>query len=616
VTAPPASTPEGVTRFSVIVPTHERRERVVHNVEALAAQELSSFEAIVVVDGSTDGTAAALRGLDLPFPLTVLEQDNKGAAEARNAGARNAAGEILLFLDDDMEAHPSMLAEHDRSHREGADLVVGDMPLHPDSPQNLLSWGVGFWASSRRERLTPPGAEIGSDDLLTGQMSISCEAFRRVGGFDTSFTREGLFGGEDIDFGLRVVKAGFAVAYNPAAISYQYYDVDPAAYLRRTREAGRSEEELVLKHPEQASRLEAGPAFHTRRSRWLLGPLVRAPEAVSRPLRAAVTALVRSGHRGSAARRLFFGLRTVEHLRGVRQARRGGVGGGVVVLAYHAVSDLGDDPVLAEYGIPQERLAAQLDALAEHGWAFVDLDTVLDALDGRRSLPPRAALVTFDDCYLDLLSDGCPVLAERGIPALAFAVAGLTGAANEWDRPLGARELRLLDVEGLRELSSRGVEIGSHAMTHRPLPRLLPEEVVTEVTESAARLESLGLPRPRALSYPHGESSPAVEATVLEAGYLAAFTVTPGIADRGVSRWALPRVEVLASDSVGMLRLKLATARWPARWQGPVLRVARLLRQGPARGSASSACAAAPAARRSDRSAPRGPRQRGRRSPR
>ena len=109
-------------RFSVIVPTHQRRERVVHNVEALAGQELASFEAIVVVDGSTDGTAAALRELDLPFPLTVVEQDNQGAAEARNAGARAAVGEILLFLDDDMEAAPSLLAEHDRSHRAGADL--------------------------------------------------------------------------------------------------------------------------------------------------------------------------------------------------------------------------------------------------------------------------------------------------------------------------------------------------------------------------------------------------------------------------------------------------------------------------------------------------------------
>ena len=565
-------------RFSVVVPTHERRELVVRNVAALAAQELPSFEAIVVVDGGGDGTAAALRALDTSFPLTVLEQENSGAAEARNAGARAASGEILLFLDDDMEADPAMLAEHDRSHREGADLVVGDLPLHPDSPQNLLSWGVGLWASTRREQLTGGGGEIGADDLLTGQLSISREAFARVGGFDTSFTREGLFGGEDIDFGLRVVKAGFEAVYNPAAISHQYYDVDPAAYLRRTREAGRSEEELLLKHPEQGKRLDEGPAFHTRRSRWLLGPLVALPEACGWPLRSAAVALVRSGRQEGWVRRLFFGMRTVEHLRGVRQARRAFAGGSeVAVLAYHAVADLSGDPVLAEYGVPPDRLAAQLDALAAHGWSFVGPDAALAALAGDGGLPRRAVLVTFDDCYLDLLSDGAPVLAERGIPALAFAVAGLTGASNEWDRPLGARELPLLDAEGLRQLTARGFEIGSHAMTHRPLARLDRAEAEAEVAESAARLESLGLPRPRTFSYPHGESNPEVEAAVRENGYLAAFSVTPGIAERSSNRWALPRIEVLASDSVRELRLKLATARWPARWRGLALRAARLL---------------------------------------
>jgi len=568
----------GRPRFSVVVPTHQRRERVVHNVEALAKQELSSFEVVVVVDGGSDGTAAALRELSPPFPLTVLEQENSGAAEARNAGARAAGGEILLFLDDDMEADPTMLAEHERSHREGADLVVGDMPLHPDSPQNLLSWGVGLWASSRRERLTADGAEIGADDLLTGQMSISREAFAHVGGFDTSFTREGMFGGEDIDFGLRVVKAGFTVAYNPAAISYQYYDVDPAAYLRRTREAGRSEEELVLKHPEQGSRLDEGPAFHTRRSRWFLGPLVAAPEAFSWPLRAVAVALVRSGRQGAWVRRLFFGLRTMEHLRGVRQARRAFAGeDSVAVLAYHAVSDLGEDPVLAEYGVPAERLAEQLDGLAARGWNFVGLDAVLAAFEGRGSLPRRAALVTFDDCYVDLLGEGLPVLVERSVPALAFAVAGLTGASNEWDRPLGARELPLLDSAGLRQLAASGVEIGSHAMTHRPLARLEQAEVANEVADSTAKLESLGLPRPRALSYPHGETNAAVEAAAREAGYLVAFTVDPGIADRSCDRLALPRIEVLASDSMRTLRVKLATARWPARWRGLALRAARLL---------------------------------------
>lgn len=557
-------------RFSVVIPTHERRERIVRHIAALDRQNLRDFEAIVVVDGSTDGTAAALRELDVSFPLTVIEQENSGVAAARTAGAAAARGEILLFVDDDMEADPQMLAQHDASHREGFDFVLGDLPLHPESPRNLLSWGVGYWADSRRERLEAAGNELGLDDLLTGQMSVSRKAFEAVGGFDASFTRDGLVPSGDVDFGYRILKAGFRASFNPAAISHQYYDVDPGDYLRRAHDIGASEQELVIKHPEQAKKLERAPAFHTRRSRWLLEPLVAAPRALVQPLLDAVAGLVRSGRHGERLRRLFFAMRTLEYQRGARGARRKLSSGSAVVLAYHAVGDLGDDP-LGEYAVPPGALAEQLDDLARRGWEFVDLDTLLRALDGRESLPAKAALVTFDDAYADLLEAGLPVLEERGVPAVVFAVAGSVGGVNEWRREGGA-ELPLLDAEGLREVARRGIEVGSHCMTHRQLPKVPAEEFETELRGSAEALEELGLPRPRALAYPHGEWSHEVAAAAFAAGYGVAFSVDPGRAERANNRFALPRIEVLASDTPLTIRVKIATAKWPQALRDRLLR--------------------------------------------
>jgi GT2 family glycosyltransferase len=313
-----------LTRFSVIVPTFQRRDTVVRTVSALDRQSERDFEVVVVDDGSEDGTAAALRGLDVSFPLRVVEQPNRGAAAARNAGVDASSGGLLVFLDDDMKADSALLAEHDRSHREGADMVMGDMPLDPASPRNLLSWGVGSWAAGRCKRLSAPGAEIRLDDLLTGQMSISRAAYLDVGGLDPTFTRDGLFGGEDLDFGHRVLGAGYRVAFNPAAISYQYYDVDPAKYLRRARETGRSDRELVAKHPDLAAAMGASPSFKTRRSRWLLTPFVVAPAVLSWPLRAAAAAIARSGLNTPRVRSLFFAVRTMEYLRGARLAARSG----------------------------------------------------------------------------------------------------------------------------------------------------------------------------------------------------------------------------------------------------------------------------------------------------
>jgi glycosyltransferase involved in cell wall biosynthesis/peptidoglycan/xylan/chitin deacetylase (PgdA/CDA1 family) len=562
-------------KFSIVIPTYERRDMVVRTVAALERQVEGEFEVIVVVDGSTDGTAAALNRLSPPFPLTVVEQPNSGAGKARNAGVVAARGEVVLFLDDDMEADPSLLIEHERSLREGADLVLGDVPLHPDSPRNVLSWGVGAWAHARLERLTAPGAEIQLGDLLTGQMSIPRATFDRVGGFDARFTRDESFAGGDIDFGYRVIKAGCRIVFNPAAVSYQYYDVDPAKYLRRAREIGAADQELMLKHPERAEQLAGGPYFYRRRARWLLGPLVRAPSALSWPLRAFVVALVRSGHRGPHVRNLFFAVRTMEYLRGARQAREANSTGEAVVLAYHAIADLRDDAVLGEFGVPAARFAEQLDALARDGWAFVDLDAVLRALDGGGHLPPRAVLVTFDDAYTDLLSAACPRLAERGIPAVAFAVAGRMGGTNTWASS-GAGVLDLLDADGLRAVAERGVEIGSHGASHRPLPSVPPDELEDELEGSAAQLEAIGVPRPRAFAYPHGEGSPELAAVVRDAGYAAAFTVDAGFVQRGADRYALPRIEVLASDTPRKLRLKIATARWPERSRRRVLRRLRV----------------------------------------
>jgi peptidoglycan/xylan/chitin deacetylase (PgdA/CDA1 family) len=233
------------------------------------------------------------------------------------------------------------------------------------------------------------------------------------------------------------------------------------------------------------------------------------------------------------------------------------------ILAYHAISDLAADPVLAEYGVPPALFAAQLDDLVERGWEFVDLNAVLASLDEGEPLPRRALLLTFDDAYVDLLEVACPLLEARGISAVVFAVADRVGASNLWDQPKGAAALELLGAEGLREVAKRGVEVGSHTATHRSLPRLDRSELGDELAGSAATLEALGLPRPRAFSYPYGGAGDGLATAVEQAGYEIAFTTAWGDPDRDTSRYLLPRTEIHASDTPRKLRLKLAAAGWP-----------------------------------------------------
>jgi peptidoglycan/xylan/chitin deacetylase (PgdA/CDA1 family) len=244
------------------------------------------------------------------------------------------------------------------------------------------------------------------------------------------------------------------------------------------------------------------------------------------------------------------------------------------ILAYHAIADLHDDPVLAEYGVAPARFAAQLDGLAAHGWEFVDLDAVLAALSSEGPLPRRAALVTFDDAYTDLLDVAAPLLVERGIPAVVFAVAGHLGGANDWDHHKGAASLKLLGPGDLPRVAMSGIEVGAHTINHRPLPEVPTAELEREVRGAAEKIEAAGVPRPRAFSYPYGRWSPEVVAGVRAAGYEVAFTTAWGDPKPGGDLYTMPRVEVHASDTPRKLRLKLALAGWPGLLRDSLLTLA------------------------------------------
>jgi glycosyltransferase involved in cell wall biosynthesis/peptidoglycan/xylan/chitin deacetylase (PgdA/CDA1 family) len=551
-------------QFSVVIPTYQRRELVLRAVRSLANQDFDGdFEIIVVVDGSRDGTGEALRALQLPVPLKVLEQSNQGLAAARNRGASAARGEVLLFLDDDMEAHPRLLAEHARCLSEGADAVLGHFPLHPESPVGFLSEGVKGWVEERRLRLLQIGTEFPLHDLAFGQASVKREWFQSVGGFDSVLTEGGTWGNEDTDFGHRLLKGGCKVVFNPYALSYQNYVIQPRQFLKQIRERGRVDVLFARKHPGQAGAL-FGPRFRGRTFRAGLWRVLAALRPFSVPVAAALRsfalALVDRKDAGTKSIAFFYEIFEMEYWRGVRE------GGGmprldsVRVLAYHAIRDLRGDPVMAPYGMPGRQFRSQMRVLQRLGFHFISADQFLRFLEGSGQLPPRPVLLTFDDCYDDLLETAMPILEQFGISAVAFAVSGLLGASNLWDQPRGARVLRLLDRLGLERLARNGVEIGAHSRTHRPLKQAGPAELAEEVAGSVEELGQQGIDRPRTFAYPYGSWDFAARRAVREAGLRAAFTVDSGFARQGQDPYLIPRIQILRQDTGLRFLWKVLTA--------------------------------------------------------
>jgi glycosyltransferase involved in cell wall biosynthesis len=233
------SAPDGCTdpRVSVVVPTFNRRASLQRLLIALAAQTypVDGFEVVVVDDGSTDGTAELLERLAMPYPRRVLRQANGGPALARNRGVDAARGELIVFLDDDVEPLPELLAEHVAAHGAAADLVV----IGPMSPPT--DWSRPAWVAWEEEMLQAQYRAMLAGEypctarqFYTGNASLSRVRFLAAGGFDGSFKRA-----EDVELAYRLRDGGARFVFNPRADVRHFASRSFTAWCRTPYQYGR-----------------------------------------------------------------------------------------------------------------------------------------------------------------------------------------------------------------------------------------------------------------------------------------------------------------------------------------------------------------------------------------
>ena len=194
--------------------------------------------------------------------------------------------------------------------------------------------------------------------------------------------------------------------------------------------------------------------------------------------------------------------------------------------------------------------ARQMRWLKRHGYHAIRQRRLFDALMSGRPLPRRPILVTFDDGYRDNYLNASPVIARLDMRATAYVI---TSRISNGDRSF-------LTWAQLRRLEQRGVEIGSHTVTHRSLTSLSTTQARAELLRSRRVLERRLGHRVPWLAYPIGAYDARVERLARRTGYLLAVTTVHGTRHSARRPLALPRLRVLNSTGVRGLAAMLGRA--------------------------------------------------------
>jgi GT2 family glycosyltransferase len=242
----------GVT---IVIPTHNRVTALMRLLRALERQLpiAGGFEVVLVVDGSTDGTAAAVFAIDWSFPLVLHEQAPSGPALARNAGAARAVGDILLFLDDDVEPMPEVVQAHARFHLAHQNSVaIGDLPPAVTADGYFGTTLRGWW-HTMYEGARQPGHRYHYRDLISAHFSMPRAAFEAIRGFNPLLRSH-----EDWELGYRVIAAGLPLQFLPDAVALHHDEATLTKTFKRKFDDGAADLHMIEWYPALISGLPLG----------------------------------------------------------------------------------------------------------------------------------------------------------------------------------------------------------------------------------------------------------------------------------------------------------------------------------------------------------------------
>ena len=207
-----AGGPDERIRISVVIPARNVATELEAQLGGLAAQEVPvPWEVVVADNGSTDDTREVAARWRDRLPLRIVDASAQaGVNFARNLGAREATGELLLWCDADDVVQPGWMAAYWRTRDEWdmaggfIDVSVLNGPAALARHADVKFGGLNHFGWLRT--------------FMGCNFAVHRRVFTAIDGFDESFSG----GCDDVDFAFRGQLAGFRLGYVPeAAVAYR-----------------------------------------------------------------------------------------------------------------------------------------------------------------------------------------------------------------------------------------------------------------------------------------------------------------------------------------------------------------------------------------------------------
>jgi len=210
---------------SIIVINYNGKKFLERCLSSLGNLNYPNYEVILVDNASVDGSVEFVKKL-FPWVKVVENKRNEGFAEGSNIGFRHAKGDFIVFMNNDIEAHPDFLKEMVKTVRSDSSIGICGCKLLLFDNRNVIDTVGGFFCDIYGYCLFRIGVlEVDHHqyDLLKtvfvvtgGCMLVKREVLEKIGGFDSKY----LSNQEELDLCWRAQLAGYKIMVNPLAVVY------------------------------------------------------------------------------------------------------------------------------------------------------------------------------------------------------------------------------------------------------------------------------------------------------------------------------------------------------------------------------------------------------------